>query len=61
MSITAIAPSEDLAAERWRQWQLRYAAHSRKSATRARIVFTVIVTALVAWLGLQLLSSPLWS
>jgi hypothetical protein len=40
MSITTIAPSEDLAAERWRQWQLRYAAHSRKSATRARIVFT---------------------
>lgn len=61
MSITLIAPREDAYPERWRQWQLRSAASSRKSATRARIVFTVILTALAAWLGLQLLSSPLWA
>jgi hypothetical protein len=61
MTITTIAPSEDAAAERWRQWQLRNVEISRRSATRARIVFTVIFTALAAWLGLELLSSPLWS
>ena len=61
MSITTIPPAEDSADERWRQWQLRGAASSRTSATRARIVFTVIFTALAAWLGLELLSSPLWS
>lgn len=60
MTITTIAPSEDAAAERWRQWQLRSAASSRKSAMRARIVFIVMFTGLVAWLGVQLLSSPLW-
>jgi hypothetical protein len=61
MSITTIPPTEDASAERWRQWQLRNAAGSRKSATRARMVFTVIFTALAAWLVVELLSSPLWS
>ncbi len=61
MSITTNALRENTSAERWRQWQLRNAASSRKSATRARIVFTVIFTALAAWLGLELFSSPLWS
>ena len=28
MSITTIASSDDLAAERWQQWQLRYAARA---------------------------------
>lgn len=60
MSLPIIAP-EAAHAERWRQWQLRYAASSRKSATWARIVFTVILTTLVAWLGLQFVSSQLWA
>jgi hypothetical protein len=59
MSVATIPSSQDSSAERWRQWQLRNAASSRKSATRARIVFTVIFTALAAWLGVELLSSPL--
>ena len=57
MSITTLAPAEDSAAERWRQWQLRGAASSRRSATRASIVFTVLFTALAAWLALALLPS----
>jgi hypothetical protein len=61
MSIMTIAPSEDASAERWRQWQLRNEASSRKSAMRARVVFTVTFAALAAWLGVQLLLSPLWS
>jgi len=59
MSITTIPPSQDSSAERWRQWQLRNAESSRQSATRARIVFTVIFAALSGWLGVELLSSPL--
>ena len=56
MSLTTIAPGNDLSAdERWQQWQLRYAASSRRSATQARVVFTIIFTALAAWLGLELL------
>jgi hypothetical protein len=59
MSIATIPPSQESSAERWRQWQLRNAAISRKSVAQARIVFTVIFTALAAWLGVELLSSPL--
>lgn len=59
MSITTSVPGKDASAERWRQWQLRNAESSRKSATRARIVLTVLFTAVAACLGLQLLSSPL--
>lgn len=58
MSITTIAPTEDVAhAERWRQWQLAYAESSRKAGTRVRIVFTVILTALAIAFGVQLLST----
>jgi type IV secretory pathway component VirB8 len=59
MSITTSVPDEAVSAERWRQWHLRNAESSRNSATRARIVFTVLFTALAACLGLQFLSSPL--
>lgn len=59
MSVTTDVQIEDASAERWRQWQLRNAESSRKSATRARIVFTILFTALGVWLGVQLLSSPL--
>jgi hypothetical protein len=52
-----VSPKADTAAERWRHWQLRNANSSRRTATRARVVFTIILTALGAWLGLQLLSS----
>jgi hypothetical protein len=61
MSITTMPPTEDATAERWRQWQLRSAAGSRTSATHVRIAFTVIFIALAVWLGVELLSSPLWS
>jgi hypothetical protein len=47
---------EDTSAERWRQWQLRNAVSSRKSAQQARIAFTVLLAGLGAWLGLLLLS-----
>jgi hypothetical protein len=61
MSITTTAPREDEYAERWRQWQVSNAESSRKAVSRARIVFAVVLTALGAWLGLQLLSLQLWS
>jgi hypothetical protein len=59
--ITTIAPTEDIYAEGWRQWQLAYTESSRKAQTRARIVFTVVLTGLAAALGLQLLSSQPWA
>jgi hypothetical protein len=61
MSITTIAATEDIHAERWRQWEQASAASSRRGAARARIVIGVTLTALGGWLGLQLLSSPFWS
>ena len=56
MSIATIAATEDAYAERWRQWQSAYTERNRKAATWARIVFTVVLTALAAALGLQLRS-----
>lgn len=55
MSITTSAPSADADAERWRQWQSAYRESSRKTATRVRIVFTVVLTALALAFGRQLL------
>jgi|RhiMetdeSRZDD1v2_1073273.scaffolds.fasta_scaffold1301094_2 type IV secretory pathway component VirB8 len=52
MSITTSVSSKDASTERWQKWQLRNAESSRKSAIRARIVFTVLFTALAAWLAL---------
>lgn len=57
MSITTIAPTEDVYAERWRVWQLAYTESSRKSATQMRILFTVVLAALAIALGVQLLSA----
>jgi hypothetical protein len=58
MSITTIAPTEDVVhAERWRQWQLAYAEDNRKTAIRVRIVFTAVVTALAIAFGVQLFST----
>jgi hypothetical protein len=54
MSTTTIAPTEDVHAERWRQWQLANAESSLNSAVWARIVFTVVFIALTGWLGLLL-------
>ena len=54
-SLTSLPPVSG----RWQRWQLRNAAGSRNSTARARIVFTIIFTALAAWLGVELLSSPL--
>ena len=64
MSGTAITRSEVAHVERWRQWQLDYEASSRRGARRARtrIVITLILTVLGAWLCLQLLLSlQLWA
>jgi len=53
---TAAAPAEDQDAASWRQWQLAYALDSRKAAFRARIAFTVLLTAAGVWLGLEILA-----
>jgi hypothetical protein len=58
--VHAISPEDDAAAERWRQWQLRNAATSRKGAERARRAFAVIFAAVGVWLGSQLLAPWLW-
>ncbi len=52
MTMTTLAPTEDLHAGRWQQ---ACAASNRKSATRARMMFTVILSGLTGWLGLQIL------
>ena len=57
MSIVTIAATEDPHAERWQQWRLAYTDSSRKTAVRARILFTVILSVLAIVVGLQVLSS----
>jgi hypothetical protein len=52
--------SEDVLAERWRQWQRQNTVTSRQDAKRARIAFIVIFAGLGAWLGLQLLKPSFW-
>ena len=54
MSTTTGAPTEDVYAERWRQWQLANVQSNLNSAIWARIVFTVIFIAAAGWLGLSL-------
>ena len=56
---TVSPEEEDASAERWRQWQVRNAVSSRKSAKQARIAFTVVFAGLGVWLGLQLLAPSL--
>jgi hypothetical protein len=51
---------ENASAERWRQWQVRNAVSSRKSAKQARIAFPVLFAALGVWLGRQLLAPSFW-
>ena len=46
-----LVPSEEDAAERWRQWRLRNVAASRTDAKRARIAFILIFAGLGVWLG----------
>jgi hypothetical protein len=55
----AVSPENVASAARWRQWQLRNVVTSRKDATRARIVFTVIFAVMGAWLGRLLLAPSL--
>jgi hypothetical protein len=59
VSIAADVSNADGAAERWREWQRRYAESSRQSAKRARIVLTILFAVVGAWLAVALLSSPL--
>ena len=61
MSLATIVPGADLSAERWREWQVGNEASNRESATRVRLVFTLIFAALAAWLGLGALLTALWS
>jgi hypothetical protein len=58
MSIPAIAPTDDVYAERWRQWELANAQSSRKTAAHARIVFAAIFIAAAASLGVLLSLQP---
>ena len=55
MTMTTIAPAEDVYAERWRLWQLANAVSSRKTVLHARIAFTLILTVIAAALAQQLL------
>jgi hypothetical protein len=57
---TVSLEEENASAERWRQWQVRNAVSSRKSARQARITFTVLFAGLGVWLGLQLLAPSFW-
>jgi hypothetical protein len=56
MTITTHPSSADASAAQWQEWRLRYAESSRKSATQARIVFTVLFVAVAVWLALELLA-----
>ena len=54
MSITTTAPHEDEFAERWREWQLRYAKNNRKAEIQARVLFAVVLSLVMAWLAFQI-------
>lgn len=56
--VSAVQADED-PAERWRHWQLRNVATSRKDARRMRIVFTALFAALGTWLCIQLFAPSL--
>lgn len=55
----SVQPDENVS-QRWRRW-LTHAQSSRAVARRARIVFTVVLTVLAVWLGLQLASWRFWA
>jgi hypothetical protein len=59
-AVPAVSSEDEAVRERWRQWQFRNAASSRKSARQARIAFTVLFAGLGVWLGLQLLAPSFW-
>lgn len=48
-------PIEDDSARRWRQWQMNYAADSRRGARLARIVFGLALMAATGWLVLNVM------
>jgi hypothetical protein len=54
MSITTTAPHTDEFAERWREWQIRYAQSNRKAERQARVLFAVVLSLVMAWLALQI-------
>ena len=58
--VQSVSPEEVAAAERWHQWQVRYAVASRTGARQARIAFAVIFAGMGTWLGLQLLNPSFW-
>ena len=45
-------------AAHWEAWERTYMNSSRRAAFHARIAFAILLTGAAAWLGLQLLSSP---
>ena len=54
MSIATTAQQGDEYAERWREWQLRYAESNRKAETQARVLFAVVLSLVMAWLAFQI-------
>ena len=58
--VQPVSPDEVAAAERWHQWLVRNAVASRIGARRARMAFAIIFAGLGVWLGVRLLTPPLW-
>ena len=61
MTNTLDATQDAEYAERWQQWQRRYARSNRRSGRQARIAFTLLLIAAAVVLALQLQLSPVWS
>ena len=51
-------PDDQAQQTRWREWQAAYARASRRSATRATIVFIIVFSGIGAVLLLQLFALP---
>ena len=54
MSIATTTHHGDEYAERWREWQIRYAQSNRKAERQARVLFAVVLSLVMAWLAFQI-------
>jgi len=52
-----VADANDESA-RWQAWERSYAISSNRAATQARVAFTLLLTAIGVWLGLQIMWRP---
>ena len=43
---------------RWQAWERSYATSSHRTAMQARIAFTLLLTVIAVWLGLQIMWRP---